>query len=193
MSFARNQWYVAAYGREVGRELLARTVLGEPLVLYRTEAGEAVVLADRCVHRRYPLSQSRLDGDTIVCGYHGFTFHAAPDVTLEQDLARRDLTINAMARGTDGRLVDPFGGQRDVRARVLRHVSPAFAEDPVRILRVARFAARFTEFHLAPETLALMRRMVDDGEVDHLVAERVWQEIARGLMKATLCTGLCTR
>jgi len=117
-------------------------------------------------------------------GYHGFTFHAAPDVTLEQDLARRDLTINAMARGADGALVDPFGGQRDLAARVLRHVSPAFAEDPVRILRVARFAARFTEFHLAPETLALMRSMVDEGEVDHLVAERVWQEIARGLMEA---------
>ncbi|MGA0610478.1 multifunctional CCA addition/repair protein [Caldimonas sp. KR1-144] len=117
-------------------------------------------------------------------GYHGFLFHAAPDVTLEQDLARRDLTINAMARGADGRLVDPFGGRRDLEARVLRHVSPAFAEDPVRILRVARFAARFTEFHVAPETLALMRRMVADGEADALVAERVWQEIARGLMEA---------
>lgn len=117
-------------------------------------------------------------------GYHGFSFHAAPDVTLEQDLARRDLTINAMARGADGRLVDPYGGRRDLESRVLRHVSPAFAEDPVRILRVARFAARYTEFRLAPETLELMRRMVDDGEVDHLVAERVWQEIARGLTEA---------
>ena len=116
-------------------------------------------------------------------GYHGFTFHAAPEVTLEQDLARRDLTINAMARDEDGTLVDPYGGQRDLAARVLRHVSPAFAEDPVRLLRVARFAARFHDFSVAPETLALLRRMVDDGEVDALVAERVWQELARGLME----------
>ena len=116
-------------------------------------------------------------------GYHGFTFHAAPDVTLEQDLARRDLTINAMARGDDGRLVDPFGGQRDVQDKILRHVGPAFAEDPVRILRLARFAARFADFSVAPETLELMRGMVRSGEVDHLVAERVWQELAKGLME----------
>ncbi|MFN7546930.1 MAG: multifunctional CCA addition/repair protein, partial [Pseudomonadota bacterium] len=116
-------------------------------------------------------------------GYHGFVFHAAPDVTLEQDLARRDLTINAMARAADGTLVDPFGGQRDLRAKVLRHVSPAFAEDPVRLLRVARFAARWPDFTVAPETMALLREIVDAGEVDALVAERVWQEIARGLME----------
>ncbi|MGE5472079.1 MAG: multifunctional CCA addition/repair protein [Bacteroidota bacterium] len=116
-------------------------------------------------------------------GYHGFTFHAAPDVTLEQDLARRDLTINAMARGDDGKLVDPFGGERDIRDKILRHVGPAFAEDPVRILRIARFAARFQDFSVAPETLALMRQMVESGEVDHLVAERVWQELATGLME----------
>ena len=116
-------------------------------------------------------------------GYKGFAFHAAPDVTLEDDLARRDLTINAIARGEDGSLVDPYGGQRDLAARVFRHVSPAFAEDPVRILRVARFSARFADFSLAPETLALMRAMVSEGEVDHLVAERVWQELARGLME----------
>jgi tRNA nucleotidyltransferase (CCA-adding enzyme) len=116
-------------------------------------------------------------------GYRGFVVHAAPDVTLEQDLQRRDLSINAMAMREDGTLVDPWGGERDLRARVLRHVSPAFVEDPVRVLRVARFAARFTDFTLAPETLALMRRMVDEGELDHLVAERVWQELARGLME----------
>jgi tRNA nucleotidyltransferase (CCA-adding enzyme) len=116
-------------------------------------------------------------------GYHGFAFHAAPDVTLEQDLARRDLTINAMARAADGTLIDPFNGQADLAARVLRHVGPAFVEDPVRILRLARFAARFADFSVAPETLALMRQMVADGEVDHLVPERVWQEIARGLME----------
>ena len=116
-------------------------------------------------------------------GYHGFSFHAAPDVTLEQDLARRDLTINAMAKGDDGTLVDPFGGQRDLQGKILRHVGPAFAEDPVRILRIARFAARFHEFSVAPETLSLMRSMVSSGEVDHLVAERVWQELAKGLME----------
>ncbi|GHC89874.1 multifunctional CCA protein [Pseudorhodoferax aquiterrae] len=120
-------------------------------------------------------------------GYHGFAFHAAPDVTLEQDLARRDLTINAMAQpadaqGLDG-LVDPFGGAADLQGRVLRHVSDAFREDPVRILRLARFAARFADFTVAPATQALMREMVADGEVDALVPERVWQELARGLME----------
>ncbi|MFN3417232.1 MAG: multifunctional CCA addition/repair protein [Caldimonas sp.] len=116
-------------------------------------------------------------------GYHGFSFHTAPDVTLEQDLQRRDLTINAIAEDEDGRLIDPFGGVRDLQDQVLRHVSPAFAEDPVRILRVARFAARFTEFSVAAETLVLMRRMVEHGEADHLVPERVWQELSRGLME----------
>ncbi|OWQ90545.1 multifunctional CCA tRNA nucleotidyl transferase/2'3'-cyclic phosphodiesterase/2'nucleotidase/phosphatase [Roseateles aquatilis] len=116
-------------------------------------------------------------------GYHGFQFHTDPDVTLQQDLARRDLTINAMARADDGSLIDPYGGQRDLEARLLRHVSPAFAEDPVRILRLARFSARFSDFSVAPETLALMRDMVVAGEADALVAERVWQEIARGLME----------
>lgn len=116
-------------------------------------------------------------------GYHGFQFHADASVTLEEDLARRDLTINAMARDEDGRLVDPYGGQRDLEARVLRHVSPAFAEDPVRILRLARFAARLPDFGVAPETAALMQRMVEAGEVDALVPERVWQELSRGLME----------
>ena len=116
-------------------------------------------------------------------GYHGFVFHAAPDVTLEQDLARRDLTINAMAMDETGALIDPFGGRHDLEAKVLRHVSDAFAEDPVRILRLARFAARFHDFTVAPETLALARRMVAAGEVDALVPERVWQELARGLME----------
>lgn len=117
-------------------------------------------------------------------GYHGFTFHAAPTVTLEEDLSRRDLTINAIARAADGTLVDPCGGQADLRARVLRHVSPAFVEDPVRLLRVARLAARFTDFSIAPETMALLRAMVAQGEVDALVPERVWQELQRGLMAA---------
>ncbi|WP_374567583.1 multifunctional CCA addition/repair protein [Ideonella sp.] len=116
-------------------------------------------------------------------GYRGFVVHAEPTVTLEDDLLRRDLTINAMARDEDGTLVDPYGGARDLEAKVLRHVSEAFAEDPVRILRLARFAARFEGFTVAPETMALVRHMVDAGEVDALVAERVWQEVATGLME----------
>lgn len=116
-------------------------------------------------------------------GYRGFVVQAAPEVTLEEDLLRRDLTINAMARAADGTLIDPYGGQRDLQARVLRHVSAAFAEDPVRILRLARFAARFGDFSVAPETMDLMRHMVHAGEVDALVPERVWQELVRGLME----------
>jgi len=120
-------------------------------------------------------------------GYKGFTVYAAPDVTLDDDLRRRDLTINAMAEDEAGRLVDPFQGASDLRAGILRHVSPAFAEDPVRILRVARFAARFKPrgFRIADETCVLMRQMVEAGEVDHLVAERVWAEFERALREAT--------
>ena len=133
-------------------------------------------------------------------GYHGFAVHAAPDVTLSQDLARRDLTINSIAAcaiidwstdqfGTEAdlnsvNLIDPYGGQRDIAAKLLRHVTDAFREDPVRILRVARFAARFADFSVAPETMLLMQSMVADGEADALVAERVWQELSRGLMQA---------
>ncbi|MCL2076380.1 MAG: multifunctional CCA addition/repair protein [Betaproteobacteria bacterium] len=116
-------------------------------------------------------------------GYHGFVFYTGEDVTLEEDLARRDLTINAMAKAPDGRLIDPFRGLADLENKVLRHVGSAFAEDPVRLLRLARFAARFFDFSIAPETLALIRGMVEAGEVDHLVPERVWQEVARGLME----------
>lgn len=116
-------------------------------------------------------------------GYKGFTVYAAPEVTLEDDLARRDLTINAIARDEKGALIDPFDGAGDIERGVLRHVGPAFVEDPVRILRVARFAARFG-FAVAPETFELMRAMVAHGEVDHLVPERVWQEMAKGLMEA---------
>ncbi|WP_297919906.1 multifunctional CCA addition/repair protein [Metallibacterium sp.] len=116
-------------------------------------------------------------------GYHGFAFHAAPEVTLEQDLARRDLTINAMAEDARGRVIDPYDGRRDLAARLLRHVSPAFVEDPVRLLRVARFAARFAPlgFRVADETMALMRQMVASGEADHLVSERVWVETRKAL------------
>ncbi|RMX04266.1 multifunctional CCA addition/repair protein [Corticibacter populi] len=136
-------------------------------------------------HEEYALARTeRKSGH----GYKGFVVHAAPDVTLEEDLARRDLTINAIAQGEDAGgqpvLHDPYHGQRDLQAKVLRHVTGAFREDPLRILRLARFAARFADFSIAPETLALMREMVQAGEVAHLVPERVWQELARGLMEA---------
>jgi len=148
---------------------------------YRPVGADFPVFLHPETHEEYALARTeRKTGP----GYKGFSFHAAPDVTLEDDLKRRDLTINAMARGEDGVLVDPHGGEADLRAGLLRHVSAAFAEDPVRILRVARFAARFG-FALAPETLALMASMVERGEADALVPERVWQELARGLMEAS--------
>ncbi len=130
-------------------------------------------------HEEYALARTERK---TAPGYRGFAVYADPSVTLEEDLLRRDFTVNAMARTADGRLIDPWGGERDLRDRVLRHVSPAFAEDPVRILRGGRFLARFTDFVLAGETLALMQQMVAAGEIDHLVPERVWQEISRGLL-----------
>ncbi len=117
-------------------------------------------------------------------GYKGFAVHASPEVTLEEDLARRDLTINAIAKDEAGKLIDPYNGIKDIKNKTLRHVSETFAEDPVRILRAARFAARLPDFTVAPETFALMRQMVEGGEVDALVSERVWQELAKGLMEA---------
>jgi tRNA nucleotidyltransferase (CCA-adding enzyme) len=132
-------------------------------------------------HEEYALARTERK---TARGYHGFAIHAAPDVTLEEDLARRDLTINAIAQNELGQRTDPFGGERDIAAKVLRHVTEAFREDPVRILRLARFAARFPDFTVAPETMTLMREMVDEGEVDALVSERVWQELSRGLMGA---------
>jgi len=145
-------------------------------------------------HEEYALARTERK---TARGYHGFAVHAAPDVTLEQDLARRDLTINSIALKADPEtasgqfhvnpetLIDPYGGQLDLRSKIFRHVTEAFREDPVRILRVARFAARFADFHVAPQTMQLMRDMVSHGEVDALVAERVWQELARGLMENT--------
>jgi tRNA nucleotidyltransferase (CCA-adding enzyme) len=189
-----------AVGGCVRDELLGRPVSDRDWVVVGATPQAMVEAGFRPVGRDFPVFLHPHTGEEYALarterksapGYHGFSFHAAPDVTLEQDLARRDLTINAMAREAApaadgaplGRLIDPFGGERDLRARVLRHVSPAFAEDPVRLLRVARFAARFDGFTVAPETRALLRRLVDDGEVDALVPERVWQEIARGLME----------
>lgn len=132
-------------------------------------------------HEEYALARTERK---TAPGYRGFVFHTAADVTLEQDLVRRDLTVNAIAQDDQGNLVDPFGGRADLAHRIFRHVSQAFSEDPVRILRLARFAARFTDFSVAPETNLLMQRMVAAGEIDALVPERVWQELARGLMEA---------
>jgi tRNA nucleotidyltransferase (CCA-adding enzyme) len=153
---------------------------------YRPVGKDFPVFLHPQTHEEYALARTERK---TAAGYHGFQFFYAPDVTLEEDLARRDLTINAMARqlqpdGTlTGPVIDPFNGQADLQARVFRHVSDAFLEDPVRILRVARFAARFTDFTVAPQTLELMRKMVSAGEVDALVPERVWQELSRGLME----------
>ncbi len=132
-------------------------------------------------HEEYALARTERK---TARGYHGFAVHAASDVTLEEDLARRDLTINAIAQDEHGQRTDPYGGERDIAAKVLRHVTEAFREDPVRILRLARFAARFPDFTVASETMTLMREMVAEGEVDALVSERVWQELSRGLMGA---------
>ena len=148
---------------------------------YRPVGKDFPVFLHPRTHEEYALARTERK---TAPGYHGFVFHAAPDVTLEADLARRDLTINAMAFDESGTLIDPFGGRADLQAKRLRHVGPAFAEDPVRILRVARFAARFGEFAVADETMRLMRSMVESGEVDALVPERVWQELSRGLMEA---------
>jgi tRNA nucleotidyltransferase (CCA-adding enzyme) len=165
-------WVVVGAQPEMLREQGYRQVGKDFPVFIHPETGEEYALA-RTERKTAP-------------GYHGFRFHAAPDVTLEQDLLRRDLTINAIAQTEDGELIDPFNGHGDLDRRILRHVSPAFVEDPVRILRVARFAARFASlgFTVAPETLALMRDVVAAGEVDHLVPERVWAETARALGEA---------
>ena len=179
-------------GGAVRDALLGRAVGDRDWVLVGADPAELLRAGYRPVGRDFPVflhpqtkeeyALARTERKTGA-GYHGFAFHAGPGVTLEDDLQRRDLTINAMAQADDGTLIDPLGGGRDLAARVLRHVSPAFAEDPVRILRLARFAARFADFSVAPETLALMRQMVDSGEADALVAERVWAELARGLME----------
>ncbi|MCC8405551.1 multifunctional CCA addition/repair protein [Paraburkholderia sp. MMS20-SJTN17] len=153
---------------------------------YRPVGKDFPVFLHPQTHEEYALARTERK---TAAGYHGFQFFYAPDVTLEEDLARRDLTINAMAREVrpdgepTGPVIDPFNGQADLQARLFRHVSAAFLEDPVRILRIARFAARFVDFTVAPETMALMREMVADGEADALVAERVWQEVSRGLME----------
>ncbi len=183
------QLYVV--GGAVRDELLGMPASDRDWVAVGATPQELLDLGYKPVGKDFPVFLDPVSGEEVAlarterkvgAGYHGFTFHAAPSVTLEEDLARRDLTINAMARAADGALVDPCGGQADLRARVLRHVSSAFVEDPVRLLRLARLAARFSDFSVAPETMVLLRQMVDNGEVDALVPERVWQELARGLM-----------
>ncbi|HZN26109.1 MAG TPA: multifunctional CCA tRNA nucleotidyl transferase/2'3'-cyclic phosphodiesterase/2'nucleotidase/phosphatase [Burkholderiales bacterium] len=179
-------------GGAVRDELLGIPVKDRDYVVVGATPDEMIQLGFRPVGRDFPVflhpetheehALARTERKTAR-GYHGFEFYSAPDVTLEQDLGRRDLTINAIARDEHGTLIDPYNGTEDLSAGILRHVGPAFAEDPVRILRVARFAARFG-FDIAPETLELMRAMVESGEADALVPERVWQELARGLMEA---------
>jgi len=182
---------IYAVGGAVRDELLGLPVADRDHVVVGSTPEEMVRLGYKPVGKDFPVflhpktheehALARTERK-VARGYKGFRIHAAPDVTLEQDLARRDLTINAMARDEAGQLIDPFGGAADLERGLLRHVSPAFVEDPVRILRVARFAARFG-FAVAPETMALMRSMVASGEADALVPERVWQEFSKGLME----------
>ncbi|MDW2983031.1 multifunctional CCA addition/repair protein [Rhodanobacter sp. KK11] len=179
-------------GGAVRDKLLHRPVVDRDHVVVGATPDELLALGYKPVGKDFPVFLHPETGEEYALarterksgrGYHGFVFQADPTITLEQDLARRDLTINAIAEDEHGALTDPFGGVRDLEARVLRHVSPAFAEDPVRVLRVARFAARFAPlgFTVADETMALMRQMVADGEVDHLVPERVWAETRKAL------------
>ena len=184
---------IYAVGGAVRDGLLGRVVADQDYVVvgatpeqmeqlgYRPVGKDFPVFLHPQTHEEYALARTERK---TARGYKGFEVYAAPEVTLEQDLTRRDLTINAIARDQHGDLIDPFHGLADLKAGILRHISPAFVEDPVRVLRVARFAARFG-FAIAPETLELMREMVRNGEVDHLVAERAWQEISRGLMEST--------
>lgn len=145
---------------------------------YRSVGKDFPVFLHPETHEEYALARTeRKTGK----GYTGFVFHADPKVTLEEDLKRRDLTVNAMAKTDEGKIIDPFGGQQDLQKKILRHVSPAFSEDPVRILRLARFCSRFTDFQIHPDTMQLMREMVNAGEVNALVPERVWQELQRSL------------
>lgn len=181
-------------GGAVRDRLLGRPVTDIDRVVVGADAEQMLALGYRPVGEDFPVFLHPQSGEEYALarterksgrGYGGFTFHASPDVTLEEDLIRRDLTINAMAEDDQGRLFDPYGGQRDLAARVLRHVSPAFAEDPLRVLRVARFAARYAPlgFSVAEETLALMRQLAESGELAHLTAERSWKEISRALME----------
>lgn len=179
-------------GGAVRDKLLERPVIDHDHVVVGARPEDMLALGYKPVGKDFPVFLHPTTGEEYALarterktgrGYHGFAFHADPDITLEEDLARRDLTINAIAEDEHGQLVDPYGGARDLEQRLLRHVSPAFVEDPVRLLRVARFAARFAPlgFKVADETMALLRQMVRDGEVDHLIPERVWAETRKAL------------
>ncbi len=150
---------------------------------YKPVGSDFPVFIHPVSHEEYALARTERKSGK---GYMGFQYHASPDVTLEEDLSRRDLTINAMAKSDDGRIIDPYGGQKDLADKVLRHVSPAFEEDPLRVLRVARFAARYHHlgFHLAPETLTLMQKIAKSDELEHLTKERTWQELERAINEA---------
>ncbi|HSI21554.1 MAG TPA: multifunctional CCA addition/repair protein [Methylophilaceae bacterium] len=184
---------VYCVGGAVRDELLGRAVKDHDYVVVGATPEQMTALGYRPVGKDFPVflhpktqeeyALARTERKTAK-GYKGFQVYAAPEVTLEQDLARRDLTINAIARDAEGKLIDPYRGVDDLKAGILRHVGPAFVEDPVRILRLARFAARFPDFTVAEETQALMRDMVENGEADALIPERVWQELATGLMEA---------
>lgn len=182
-------------GGAVRDRLLGQTVSDTDWVVVGASAEDMLEKGYRPVGADFPVFLHPKTGEEYALarterksgrGYGGFTFYASPDVSLEEDLVRRDLTINAMAEDDNGRLIDPYGGQRDLEARLLRHVSPAFVEDPLRVLRVARFAARFAplDFKVADETLALMRELSESGELEALTPERSWKEIARALMEA---------
>jgi tRNA nucleotidyltransferase (CCA-adding enzyme) len=191
-SFPHSQAKIYCVGGAVRDRLLGLPVQDHDWVVVGSTPEEMVAQGYQPVGKDFPVflhpktheeyALARTERKTAR-GYHGFAVYAAPDVTLEEDLLRRDFTINAIAEDEHGNLTDPYNGVADLRAGILRHVSPAFGEDPVRILRAARFAARFG-FNIAPETLTLMQEMTHNGEVDALVAERVWQELSRGLMEA---------
>jgi tRNA nucleotidyltransferase (CCA-adding enzyme) len=183
---------VYCVGGAVRDELLGLQVKDHDYVVVSSSAEEMLRLGYKPVGKDFPVFLHPKTHDEYALarterktgkGYKGFTVYASPDVTLEEDLARRDFTMNAIAKSASGDLVDPYHGQRDIQQKVIRHVGDAFVEDPVRILRAARFAARYADFSIAPETMQLMQQMVADGEVDALVSERVWQELARGLME----------
>ncbi|TWH64443.1 tRNA nucleotidyltransferase (CCA-adding enzyme) [Azomonas agilis] len=182
-------------GGAVRDRLLARPVTEVDWVVVGAQVEDLLAQGFRPVGADFPVFLHPKTGEEYALarterktgqGYGGFTFHTSPEVTLEQDLLRRDLTINAMAEDAQGQIIDPYGGQQDLQHRVLRHVSPAFAEDPLRVLRVARFAARYADlgFQVAPETLILMRQLSESGELLALTPERVWKEISRALMEA---------
>jgi len=188
-----NHLEVYCVGGAVRDELLGIKVQDQDYVVVGSTSDEMLILGYKPVGKDFPVFLHPKTHDEYALarterkvskGYKGFTVHASPDVSLKEDLARRDFTMNAIAKAQDGSLIDPYHGQTDIQQKIIRHVGEAFIEDPVRILRAARFSARYTDFTIAPDTMLLMERMVEDGELDALVSERVWQELSKGLMEA---------